>query len=84
MRKIYIYNIVCIILLQLNCLQVTEMKKEKTALVIPNAVQVGNLCANNLECFLNSLKSLYFGPIAQQKIVSDNTRVFSCPQQLNR
>ena len=51
------------------------MKKEKTALVIPNAVQVGNLCANNLEFFLNSLKSQYFGPIAQQ-ILSDNTPVF--------
>ena len=50
------------------------MKKEKTALVIPNAVQVGNLCAYDLEVFLNLLKSRYFEPIAQQ-IFSDNTPV---------
>ena len=46
-------------MLKLYYLQVTEMKKEKTALVIPNAVQVDQyLC----KYFVFELKSEYLDP----------------------
>ena len=41
-RQYLLIMVIVLFFLKQNDLQVTEMKKEKTALVIPNAVQVGS------------------------------------------